>query len=72
MNWVTKLQIECIDEKDGSMTIHIEWDEADPELAEWTSWGKEGQEEFIMEALREACSDALEVNLDEVFDEPSV
>jgi hypothetical protein len=68
MTWVTKLQIECIDEEDGGMTIRIEWDESDPELAEWTSWGPEGQEEFIMSALQAACWDVLEEDLTDPVD----
>jgi hypothetical protein len=55
-NSIEKLQINCIDEEDGSMTIHIEWDENDPDLQWWTNLGAEGQEEFIMTALREACA----------------
>jgi hypothetical protein len=53
---IEKLKIECIDEDDGSMTIHIEWDENDPDLQWWTNLGAEGQEEFMMTALREACA----------------
>lgn len=53
-SWVYKLNLECIDEEDGSMTIHIEWDENDPDLAYWTALGSEGQEDFIMTALRNA------------------
>jgi len=53
-SWVYKLNLECVDEEDGSMTIHIEWNELDPDLAYWTSLGSEGQEEFIMTALRNA------------------
>ena len=56
LNSIEKLQIECIDEEDGSMTIHIEWDENDPDLQWWTDLGPEGQEEFMMTALREACA----------------
>jgi hypothetical protein len=52
--WVTKLKIECIDEEDGSLTIHIEWDETDPELDYWTSLGPEGQKTFIIYALTTA------------------
>ena len=55
-NSINKLHIECIDEDDGSMTIHIEWDENDPDLQWWTDLGPEGQEEFMMTALREACA----------------
>ena len=56
LNSIEKLQIECIDEEDGSMTIHIEWDENDPDLQWWTDLGAKGQEEFMMTALREACA----------------
>ena len=52
---IFKLQVECIDEEDGSMTIHIEWDETDPDLQWWTDLGPEGQETFMIDALREAC-----------------
>jgi hypothetical protein len=38
------------------MTIHITWDENDPDLQWWTDLGPEGQEEFMMTALREACA----------------
>jgi hypothetical protein len=51
---INKLQIECIEEDDGSMTIHIEWDEKDPDLQWWTDLGAEGQETFMIDALREA------------------
>ncbi len=53
-NSINKLQIECIDEEDGSMTIRIDWDETDPDLQWWTDLGPEGQETFIIDALREA------------------
>jgi hypothetical protein len=49
--WVKKLQIECIDEDDGSMTIRIDWDENDPDLQWWTQLGKKGQETFVIDAL---------------------
>ena len=50
--WVHKLQVEVIDEEDGSATIQIEWDETDPDLDYWTSLGKDGQEKFIMDAFQ--------------------
>lgn len=53
-NWVNKLQIQVIDEEDGGCTIHIEWDDTDPDLAEWTSWGEEGQKNFLIDALYSA------------------
>lgn len=50
-NWIEKLQIECIEEEDGRMTIQIDWDDTDPDLAEWTSWGEDGQKQFIIDSL---------------------
>lgn len=61
-NWVNKLFLEVRDEDDGGCTINIEWDENDPDLAEWTSWGKEKQEAFVIEALSCAVNDALSNN----------
>lgn len=55
-NSIDKLQVECIDEEDGSMTIHIDWDETDPDLQWWTDLGPEGQECFMIDALYEACA----------------
>jgi hypothetical protein len=43
-----------IDEEDGGCTICIDWDNTDPELEEWTSWGEKGQKSFIMDALTTA------------------
>ena len=37
------------------MTIHITWDETDLDLQWWTDLGPEGQETFMIDALREAC-----------------
>ena len=54
-NSINKLQIECIDEEDGSMTIQIEWDDTDPHLQWWTGLGPEGQASFMIDALRKAC-----------------
>lgn len=48
---VEKLQIEFIDEPDGTGTIRIDWDENDPDLQWWTDLGPEGQEAFIIDAL---------------------
>jgi hypothetical protein len=50
-NWIEKLQIECIEEDDGCLTIQIDWDKTDPDLAEWTSWGEDGQKQFIIDSL---------------------
>jgi hypothetical protein len=51
---IDKLQIECIDEEDGSATIRIDWDETDPDLQWWTDLGPEGQETFMIDALTNA------------------
>jgi hypothetical protein len=50
-NWIEKLQIECIEEEDGCLTIQIDWDDTDPDLAEWTSWGEDEQKQFIIDSL---------------------
>jgi hypothetical protein len=60
LNWIEKLKIECIDEPDETMSIHVEWDETDPELEYWTSLGQDGQETFIVNALNNALG--LEIN----------
>ena len=59
--WVKKLQIECIDEDDGSMTIQIDWDQNDPDLQWWTELGEEGQKTFVIDALW----DTLECYMDD-------
>ena len=46
-----KFTVECIHEPDGSMTIHINWDETDPDLKDWTDLGEEKQKLFIIDAL---------------------
>jgi len=56
---IFKLEIELIDEEDGSGTIHITWDETDPELKWWTSMGETLQQLFILESLTTACNNAL-------------
>ena len=53
-NWIDKLQIEWIDEPDGSSTLQIDWDETDPDLQWWTDLGPEGQESFIIDSLNAA------------------
>lgn len=52
-NSINKLQIDFIEEDDGTGTIHIEWDDADPDLQWWTDLGKEGQKSFILDALQQ-------------------
>ena len=53
-SWINKLQVEVIDQEDGGCTICIEWDDADPDLAEWTSWGEQRQQDFFLKALKTA------------------
>lgn len=57
--WIDKLLIQYIDEPDGGGTIVIEWDETDPDLALWTSWGEDYQKQFILDALTIAVTNAL-------------
>ena len=54
LNSIEKLQIEWIDEPDGTGTICIDWDETDPDLQWWTDLGPEGQEAFIIDSLYSA------------------
>jgi hypothetical protein len=54
LNWIEKLKVDCVDEPDGGMSMHITWDETDPDLAYWTSLGEEGQKTFMMDALYNA------------------
>jgi hypothetical protein len=36
------------------MTIHIDWDETDPDLQWWTDLGPENQKTFIIDSLYSA------------------
>lgn len=58
-NWINKLIIQYQEESDGSGCITIEWDETDPDLKLWTSWGEEYQKQFILDALNIAVTNAL-------------
>lgn len=53
---IQKLEINFIEEDDGTGTIHIEWDETDPDLQWWTDLGENGQKSFILDALQQALS----------------
>lgn len=47
-----------MEEKDGSGTIHINWDETDPDLQWWNDLGENGQKSFILDSLhRVLCTD---------------
>jgi hypothetical protein len=58
---VFKLDVNFIEEEDGSGTIQIEWDETDADLQWWTNLGEEKQKQFLMDAL----TAAIEQNLPE-------
>lgn len=58
-NWINKLQVEVIDEENGGCCIHIEWDDTDPDLAEWTSWGEQRQRDFFLNVLKIAVNGTL-------------
>jgi hypothetical protein len=58
---IFKLDVNFIEEEDGSGTIQIEWDETDADLQWWTNLGEEKQKQFIMDAL----TAAIEQNLPE-------
>jgi hypothetical protein len=53
-SWINKLQLEVVEPEDGVCIIVIQWDDEDPELAEWTSWGEQGQRDFIINSLYNA------------------
>lgn len=59
ISWINKLIIQYQEEPDGSGCITIEWDETDPDLELWTSWGEEYQKQLILDALTIAITDAL-------------
>ena len=54
LNWIEKLKVDCVDEPDGGMSMHITWDETDPDLAYWTSLDEEGQKTYMIDALYNA------------------
>ena len=56
---VFKLDIRFIEEEDGGGTIQIEWDEEDADLQWWNNLGEEKQQQFILDALTVAISNAL-------------
>jgi hypothetical protein len=58
---IFKLDVNFIEEEDGSGTIQIEWDETDADLQWWTNLEEEKQKQFLMDAL----TAAIEQNLPE-------
>lgn len=56
---VFKLDIKYIEENYGGGTIQIEWDEEDADLQWWNNLGEEKQQQFILDALNAAISNAL-------------
>lgn len=67
-NWINKLQIDFTEQEDGSLHINIDWDETDPDLALWNSWGEDLQREFIYESLLHACEQAVGEDLTDLVD----
>lgn len=59
IKWINKLRISYVDTSDDGGTITIEWDDLDPDLALWNSWGEEYQKQFILDALNLAITNAL-------------
>lgn len=53
--WVYKLDLKCINEEDGSLTMSFTWDETDPDLDYWNDLGEEGQKKFMLDALHDGC-----------------
>ena len=65
---IFKLNVNFIEEEDGSGTIQFDWDETDADLQWWTNLGEEKQKQFILDAL----TAAIEQNLpEETFDNES-
>jgi hypothetical protein len=65
---IFKLNVNFIEEEDGSGTIQFDWDETDPDLQWWKNLGEEKQKQFILDAL----TAAIEQNLpEETFDNES-
>lgn len=56
---IFKLDVNFIEEEDGSGTIQIEWDETDADLQWWTNLGEEKQKQFLMDALTAAIEQNL-------------
>ena len=56
---VFKLDIRFIEEEDGGGTIQIEWDKEDADLKWWNNLGEEKQQQFILDSLTAAVSNAL-------------
>ena len=57
---VFKLDIRFIEEEDGGGTIQIEWDEENADLQWWNNLGETKQQQFILDALTAAISNALD------------
>ena len=57
---VFKLDIRFIEEEDGGGIIQIEWDEEDADLQWWNNLGETKQQQFILDALTAAISNALD------------
>ena len=58
-SWIEKLKIDVTEEDNGGCCIHIEWDDTDPDLDEWTGWGEKLQRDFILNAFQTAIDGTL-------------
>ncbi len=54
LNSINKIKFEWLDEQDGTVTLHIDWDETDPDLQWWTDLDPENQKAFIIDSLYSA------------------
>jgi hypothetical protein len=63
-----KMTIACTEENDGGMCITFDWDETDPELSEWTSWGEKTQTAFIIKSLRSTLDSFVDDELTKPID----
>jgi hypothetical protein len=50
-NWFERIQLDVLEDEDGSCTLVFQWDEKDPILRFWTELGEKKQHEFILTAL---------------------
>lgn len=63
-----KMTITCTEEDNGGMCITFDWDETDPELAEWTNWGEKTQTAFIIKSLQSALDSFVDDKLTKPID----
>jgi len=69
MNWLSKLSFNVI-EADDKLSISVDWDEHDPELAEWTSWDNELKSDFLLAFIKSACRKELALHNETIEEMP--